>query len=166
MVRMELTSGSSNGQSNKSKNLPSGGITSPNAGGKTIEMGSSYAEWRSLYYTVSAHYSYKSRYTIGFDMRVDGTTKFGPDKRWGCFPAVNTRWNMIDENFMETLRDRAKVSMLSARFAIGRSGHAPKKDYLYTSEYGGESAYLGYSAKKPIRMQLNTLRWEIVNSMR
>ena len=165
MVRMELTSGSSNGQSNKSKNLPSGGITSPNAGGKTIEMGSSYAEWRSLYYTVSAHYSYKSRYTIGFDMRVDGTTKFGPDKRWGCFPAVNTRWNMIDENFMETLRDRAKVSMLSARFAIGRSGHAPRKDYLYTSEYGNEAQYLGYSAKKPIRMQLNTLKWEIVNSM-
>ena len=40
-----------------------------------------------------------------------------------------------------------------------------KKNYLYTSEYGNEAQYLGYSAKKPIRMQLNTLKWEIVNSM-
>ena len=29
-----------------------------------------------------------------FSMRVDATTKFGPNKRWGFFPAVSGRWNV------------------------------------------------------------------------
>ena len=164
MLRFELTSGSSNGQKTSGTGLPSGGITSPDAGGRITELTSNYAEWRSMYYTVSAHYSYKSRYTLGFDMRVDGTTKFGPDHRWGYFPAVNTRWNIIDEDFMEFLRDKAAVSMLSARLAVGRSGHAPNKDYLYTSLYNASSRYLDMSSMKLSNIQLNDLKWEVVRS--
>jgi len=164
MVRFEMNSGSSNGQSTSGNGLPSGGITSPDAGGKNTGLSSSFAEWRSMYYTLSTHYSYKSRYSVGFDMRVDGTTKFGPDHRWGFFPAVNLRWNMIDEAFMEKLREQCQVSMLSARIAVGRSGHAPNRDYLYTSQYGSTSGYLDMSAMSPINLRLNNLKWEIVNS--
>ena len=165
MLRFEMTTGSSNGQSTDGSGLPSGGITSPDAGGKITGLSSNYSEWRSMYYTASAHYSYKSRYTIGFDARMDGTTKFGPDHRWGIFPAVNSRWNIIDEEFMGDLREKISLSMLSVRGAWGRSGHAPNKDYLYTSQYNSTDRYLDIEAMKLSNIQLNDLKWEMVNSV-
>ena len=166
LLRFEMTLGSSNGQKTEGEGLPSsnGSITSPDAGGKIKKLESSYAEWRSMYYTVSAHYSYKSRYTLGFDMRVDGTTKFGPGHRWGYFPAVNTRWNIIDEDFMEKLREKISLSMLAVRLAVGRSGHAPNKDYLYTSIYNASHQYLDMNSMKLSNIQLNDLKWQVVNS--
>ncbi len=164
MVRFEMTSGSSNGQSTDGSGLPTGGITSPDAGGLIKKLNSNYAEWRSMYYTASLHYAYKDRYTIGFDVRADGTTKFGPDHRWGLFPAAKLRWNVIDENFMEMFRERFHLSMLSIRGSLGLSGHAPNRDYLYTSKYVTTGAYLDMSGMRPENLRLNDLQWEKVKS--
>ena len=113
MARMELNSGSSSGQSTDGKGLASGGVTSPNAGGLIDKMNSSYAQWRSLFYTFSVHYAYKGRYMADFSIRADGTTKFGPDNRWGYFPAVSLRWNISDEPWMKATK--TWLSMLSLR---------------------------------------------------
>ena len=163
MGRMELNTGSSNGQSTNGSGLPSGGITSPDAGGLTTGLGSSYAEWRSLYFTFQGHYAYKSRYMFELACRADGTTKFGPDKRWGVFPSVSGRWNLGDEPFMESLRDKG-LSMLSIRPGWGYTGHAPSKDYLYTSQYAVGNDYLDMSAMYPVNLKLTNLQWETVSS--
>lgn len=162
LARMELNTGSSNGQSTNGNGLPSGGITSPDAGGKNTGLGSSFAEWRSLYYTFTAQYFYKSRYMVNFAMRADGTTKFGPGRNWGFFPSVSLRWNIIDEPFMEPLREW--INELSFRPTIGRTGHAPNRDYLYTSRYGSTSSYLDMTAMRPQNLKLNNLKWEMVTS--
>ena len=78
------------------------------------------------------HYSYKSRYSLDFSVRADGSTKFGPDQRWGVFPAVSARWNIIDESWMEW--SRKWLSMLSIRPSWGRVGNQPTEDYLYESK--------------------------------
>ena len=100
MARFNLISGNNNQQYTESRGLPSGGIESPDAGGMIKGMSTSYKQWRSIYYTFSMHYSYKSRYSLDFSVRADGSTKFGPDQRWGVFPAVSARWNIIDESWM------------------------------------------------------------------
>lgn len=158
MGRFELVSGSSNGQSTEGKGLPSGGITSPDAGGTITGLSSSYSQWRSMYYTFSTHYAYKSRYMFDFSLRVDGSTKFGPDRRWGYFPAVSARWNIIDEPWMEGVRKW--MSMLSIRPSWGRVGNAPTMDYLYASKYGTGTNYINMSAMQPLNIRLTDLRWE------
>ena len=155
MARFELNSGSSSG-------LPSGGITSPDAGGSISGMGSSYAQWRSMFYTFSAHYAYKGRYMADVSLRADGTTKFGPGRRWGLFPAVSLRWNIIDEPFMKSTRKW--LSMLSLRPSWGRVGHQPSQDYLYTSKYGTASRYIDMAAMYPINIRLTDMQWESVSS--
>lgn len=160
LVRMELNSGSSNGQSTSGRG-PSG-ITSPNAGVQNTGLGSSYAEWRSLYYTLSTQYTYKGKYNANFSMRADGTTKFGPDNRWGYFPALSFRWNIIDEKFMEPVREW--INELSFRPAFGVTGHAPNRDYLYTSRYSATSTYLDIPAMRPENLKLTNLQWEMVYS--
>lgn len=158
MARMELTAGNSNGQTTDGKGLPSGGIESPDAGGIITGLSTSYSQWRSLYYTLSVHYAYKSRYMFDFSARADGTTKFGPDRRWGYFPAVSLRWNISDEPWMKPAGKW--LSMLSLRPSWGMVGNQPGDNYLYESKYSPADRYIGESAMAPINIRLADLRWE------
>lgn len=162
MGRMEMTSGQSTGQTSSSHGLPSGGITTPSAGSVITGMSTSYGHWRSMFYTFSSHYAYKSKYMFDLSVRMDGSTKFGPGNRWGVFPAVSLRWNVIDEEWMEPTKDW--LSMLSIRPSWGRVGNAPGSDYLYESKYGVGGRYLDMSSMKPLNIRLSDLRWEKVST--
>ena len=97
MAQFQLTDGDSKKQSNSVYNLPTGSIQSPTADGLISDMSTSAGQWRSIYMTFSAHYAFKGRYIADFSIRRDGTTKFGDNKRWGTFPALSFRWNVVDE---------------------------------------------------------------------
>lgn len=157
MGRFQLVSGTSSDQSTNVAGLPSG-IEAPSAGNINPGMSSGFGQWRSMYYTFSTHYAYKSKYMFDVSVRMDGTTKFGPSKRWGVFPAVSGRWNIIDEPWMEGTRKW--LSMLSIRPGWGLVGNQPTADYLYVNQYGTDNVYLGSSAMKPNNLKLTTLRWE------
>lgn len=155
--RFELTSGNSNGQGTDKYGLSSG-TGSVDAEGMIKSLSSSFAQWRSMYYTFSTHYAYKGRYMFDFSVRVDGTTKFGPDRRWGYFPAVSGRWNIVDEPWMKATNNW--LSMLSARVSWGKVGNQPGQDYLYESKYGSTDRYLDMAAMRPLNIRLTDLRWE------
>lgn len=162
LARFELNTGNSSSQSTSGKGLPSGGVASPDAGGLITSMSSNNNESRSMYYSFSAHYAYKSRYVVDFSLRMDGTTKFGASNRWGYFPSLSFRWNVIDEPFMEPTREW--LSMLSVRPSWGRNGNQPGQDYLFTSKYGSGDRYLDMSSMKPLNIRLSDLRWEKITS--
>lgn len=155
--RFELTSGNSNGQGTDKYGLSSG-TGSVDAEGMIKGLSSSFAQWRSMYYTFSTHYAYKGRYMFDFSVRADGTTKFGPDRRWGYFPAVSGRWNIVDEPWMKATNNW--LSMLSARVSYGKVGNQPGQDYLYESKYGSTDRYLDMAAMRPLNIRLTDLRWE------
>lgn len=157
MGRFQLVSGTSSDQSTNVAGLPNG-IEAPSAGNINPGMSSGFGQWRSMYYTFSTHYAYKSKYMVDVSLRMDGTTKFGPSKRWGVFPAVSGRWNIIDEPWMESTRKW--LSMLSIRPGWGLVGNQPTADYLYVNQYGTDNVYLGSTAMKPNNLKLTTLRWE------
>ena len=157
MGRFQLVSGTSSDQSTNVAGLPHG-IEAPSAGGILPGMSSNFNRWRSLYYTFSAHYAYKERYIFDVSARVDGTTKFGPSSRWGVFPAVSGRWNIIDEPWMEGTRKW--LSMLSIRPGWGMTGNQPTQDFLYVNQYVSANTYLGTSAMAPANLKMNTLKWE------
>ena len=162
MIRMELTSGSSNSQGTDGTGLPSGGIVSPDAGGRISKMNSGYSEWRSLYYTFSTHYAYKERYILDFTLRADGTTKFGPGNRWGYFPSASAKWIISDEPWMKWAEKW--LSMFAIRPSWGRVGNQPQHNYLYTSKYGSTDRYIDMSAMTPVNIRLTNMKWEIVSS--
>ena len=161
--RFELVSGESDSQITQSYGLPSGGITSLGANGMTEKMSTGFSQWRSMYYTFSAHYAYKGKYMADFSIRADGTTKFGPERRWGYFPAVSLRWNIIDEPWMQWAKggERNILSMLSLRPSWGRVGNQPSADYLYESKYAASPyQYAGMSVMYPSNIRLSGLQWE------
>src|SRR5574344_1192104 len=159
MLRGQLNSGTSSSQNTATYGLPTGTIISTSA---PASIGSAFStsagQWRSIYFTFSAHYAYKSRYMLDFSVRRDGSTKFGPDKRWGNFPALSLRWNISDEPwFKKTL---PFVSMLSVRPGWGIVGNQPGAEYLYFRKYVSGKSYLGEGGIYPSNIQLTNLKWE------
>lgn len=161
LARFELTSGSSTGQSEDKKGAASG-IEGTQGGGQITGMDSWFNQWRSMYFTFSAHYAYKGRYIADFTLRADGTTKFGPGNRWGLFPSASLKWIISDEPWMEKLKPT--ISMLALRPSWGRVGNQPRYDYLYTSKYKTTSKYLDMSAMYPDNIRLTDLKWQMVTS--
>lgn len=162
MGRFELTTGSRSGQSVSGKNLPSGGIESPDAGGLVTGLSSWYSEWRSMYFTFSAHYAYKERYVLDFTLRADGTTKFGPNNRWGYFPAASAKWIISDESWMKSTE--SWLSLLAIRPSWGIVGRQPNQEYLYTLKYNQGSTYIDMPSISPNNVKLTDLKWETKTS--
>ena len=157
-AQYELYSGSSSEQRETTYGLPSGNTTSPTLGSKLSDAGTSTGQWRSMSLAYQSHYSYKSKYSLGFTLRAEGNTKFGADEKWGFFPAISGRWNISDEPWMEWSKDW--LSMFSIRPGYGWSGSAPGEDYLMYSTYNPGGEYAGMAAFVPGGMRLTTLRWE------
>jgi len=161
MLRGQLTSGTNSDQRTIVWGLPSGSIQSTAASGiidreNGISTGS--GQWRSIYFTYSAHYAYKGRYMADFSVRRDGSTKFGGDQRWGNFPAFSVRWNVHKEPWFQKILPW--VSMLSIRPGWGIVGKQPGSEGLYYSKYSAGSGYLRESSIAPSNIRLQNLKWE------
>ncbi len=157
MVRSQYNSGNSSSQNYSTKWLPTSDITSSLGGGIPTGFGTGAGEWRSAYFLFQLHYAYKGRYIFDATLRRDGTTKFGPDKRWGNFPGLSARWNISDEPWMEKFK---WLSMLSIRPGWGIVGGQPGGEYLYYSRYANGSNYMNETTVIPSNIRLTGLRWE------
>ncbi len=158
MLRGQLTDGSSSTQNTSKYGLPNNIISTGAPGNIGDSFSSSAGQWRSLYFTYSMHYAWKSRYMFDFSLRRDGSTKFGPDKRWGMFPAVSLRWNISNEPGVK--EKLPWLSMLSVRPGWGIVGQQPGGDYLYFSKYSNGNGYMGSGSTHPQNIQLKKLKWE------
>ncbi len=65
---------------------------------KTINHISHYESGR-LSYVGRLNYAYADKYLLEAAFRVDGSTKFAPDQRWGFFPSVSAGWRISSEPF-------------------------------------------------------------------
>lgn len=88
-------------------------------------------------------YSYDHRYLLEAAMRADESSKFGPDNRWGYFPALSFGWRINNEAFLE---DVTSIDDLKLRLSAGKTGSTNVADFSYkqyfirnsTDYYGGE----------------------------
>ncbi|MCH5176449.1 MAG: SusC/RagA family TonB-linked outer membrane protein [Prevotellaceae bacterium] len=160
MARMQYNSGSSSSQSAGVKWLPTGDIQSTFGGGvNNGNFSSGAGEWRSVYYLFQLHYAWKGKYIFDATLRRDGSTNFGPDKRYGNFPGISGRWNISDEPFMEKVK---WINMLSIRPGWGIVGNSPSGQNYY-SRYVAGSNYMGrpdMSTVVPNNIRLAALSWE------
>lgn len=68
-------------------------------------------------------YSFANKYTVNFNMRTDGSNKFGQDKNTRFLPvwSLSGRWNIAQENFV---RDNLKfIDALAMKVSYGFQGN-------------------------------------------
>src|SRR2546421_1895827 len=87
-----------------------------------IDNGSSTeTEFSFVSYFAKANYKLKDRYLLSASFRVDGSSRFGKDNRYGVFPAASAGWIMTEEDF---LKNSNTISFLKLRGSYGRTGNA------------------------------------------
>jgi len=94
---------------------------------------------RLLSYFARIQYNYKEKYLFSAIIRRDGSTKFGPENRFGYFPTASIGWVLSDENFLEKA---TAISFLKIRSSYGILGNDRIPDYRYVSLLDGEGEYV------------------------
>lgn len=153
--RYETNTSKYTSQSITQSNVPNG-ISSSTVDGKLGNMSSSSSRGASHAFIYNMHASYKSRYSLGFSLRADGDSKFGPKNPWFYSPSVSMRYNVSEEKFFEPLRK--VVSMLGITGSWGITGSSSASDYLFYNTYTSNGTYGTLPAQRLDGLMLDDLR--------
>jgi TonB-linked SusC/RagA family outer membrane protein len=117
-------------------------------------------------YLGRVNYSYESKYLMTVSHRVDGSSKFGPNNRFGHFPSVALAWRISSEPFME---DFSAIYNMKLRASLGLSGNDAIPNYLYIPTMNATTYYFnnntpatGYTQG---RIGNDDLRWETTRQL-
>lgn len=102
------------------------------------------------------NYGIRGTYLFQVSGRVDGSSKFGEDNRYGFFPAVSAGWVISNEDF---LSNSGPLTFLKLKASYGLIGNTPLDDFLYRTNY----FTLNYRTDQGVRLQNLSnpgLKWE------
>jgi TonB-linked SusC/RagA family outer membrane protein len=101
------------------------------------------------------NYTYNDKYIAQFVIRRDGSSNFGPNNRFGTFPAVSVAWKISDENFMKSI---TFINDLKLRAEYGVSGNAGSGGAIYSNLYASPTVWgTGFL---PSNFPNPNLKWE------
>ena len=103
-----------------------------------------------------ATFNFKERYLLTGTVRVDGSTKFGENNRYGTFPSFAAAWNIKNEEFMANTN---WLSELKIRAGWGKTGNQEFPSGSSQRRYS--VGFSGGEQTRPINNNENTdLRWQ------
>ncbi|HMG93755.1 MAG TPA: SusC/RagA family TonB-linked outer membrane protein [Chryseolinea sp.] len=111
-------------------------------------------------------YNYQDRFILTGTFRRDGSSKFGPNNRWGNFPSAAIAWRISNENFMSGNR----WLDLKLRASYGLTGNQENlPPYNYQTLYGPSGPYYingSYGQSYGVVQEGNPdLKWEVRESL-
>ncbi len=127
---------------------------------QTVNMQNTRHSWtnsRTASFFGRVSYSYKGKYLFNSNLRYDGSSRFGQDKRWGLFPSASVGWRFSDEAFMKWSKPLLNDAKL--RYSFGKTGNQTAGDFAALSGYSNIS-YADYVGIYPTRLENNILGWE------
>ena len=90
-----------------------------------------------------ADYSYNDRYLASVTLRRDGSSNFGPENKYGYFPAGSLAWRLSEESFV---KDNLKwVTDLKLRVGYGETGNQRIPSYNYLNRFQTSLLSAAYS---------------------
>lgn len=88
------------------------------------------------------NYAYKDKYLLESTVRTDGSSRFGPNNKFGVFPSVALGWNVHNENFLKQVK---LINNLKIRASYGKLGNDNiglyKYQTLINASSGVETTY-------------------------
>jgi len=123
---------------------------------------STETNFRFVSYFARANYKLSDKYLIGLSARVDGSSRFGSDSRYGFFPAVSAGWILSEEDF---LSDSRLVSFLKLRASYGRTGNAEIGNFPQLGLFQGDAGYGNQPGQRPAQLGNPNLKWETTDQM-
>ena len=126
-------------------------------GGSSSESASTF-----LSYFSRVNYKFDNKYLLSLSGRIDGSSVFGNDKRYGFFPSVSAGWILSEESF---LRNSNTLSFLKLRGSWGLTGNADGFGNFASRGLWGGTAYNGTGGLGSSQLANPDLRWEKSNQV-
>ncbi|MGV3761535.1 SusC/RagA family TonB-linked outer membrane protein [Parapedobacter sp.] len=107
-----------------------------------------------------AQYFFRDRYLVSVSARYDGSSRFGPNSKWGLFPAASIGWKINEEAF---LQDVEWLSLLKIRASVGKAGNDRIGNYEHISLLGRQDYNLNgklVTGLVPDNIANENLSWE------
>jgi len=96
------------------------------------------SRWGLISYFGRVNYAYKGKYLLAASFRTDGSSRFGPDNRWGNFPSASIAWRISQEDFMQGI---TVISELKPRISYGVVGNFNIGDFKYLGTVSSDKLY-------------------------
>ena len=87
---------------------------------------------------IRTEYRYGTKYNGSFILRRDGSSKFGPNNRYGIFPTVSGSWMFSEEDFYGL----DKIKFFKVRMSYGISGNDQIPNFAYRGLLNREGVYV------------------------
>lgn len=136
----------------------------------TVVSSSEDYEERLLSFFGRLNYAYDdARFLTSLSLRTDGSSVFGPNNKYGFFPAASIGWNLHKESFLE---DVESINTLKLRVSYGITGNKDLRtfprgyqveSYPYLSLLGPSTAIfdnVSVSGINPLNISNPDLKWE------
>ncbi len=109
-------------------------------GGTAVGYSGEEIETGLLGYIGHLDYDYAGKYLFSFNIRRDGSTKFGPAYKYAVFPSASLGWRISDESFFR--ENIPVVNDLKIRASYGSLGNDAIGDYQYQAYINTLSRYI------------------------
>ncbi|HZI54251.1 MAG TPA: SusC/RagA family TonB-linked outer membrane protein, partial [Chitinophagaceae bacterium] len=113
-----------------------------------------------------AVYNFDDRYLLTTNFRWDGSSKFGPDNRWGLFPSVAFGWRVTNEKFLQNVKWLDNLKLRVSYGLTGNQENLPVNSYQLLYGPVGPYLYNGQIFQSYAVVQENNpdLKWEVRKS--
>lgn len=100
--------------------------------GTQFELNNSIQENRLISFFGRVNFNLTGKYLFTFNLRRDGSSRFGPENQWAVFPSAAFGWRILDEDFLSA---GDVVSDLKLRVGWGVTGNQGIGNNLFLSTY-------------------------------
>ena len=111
-------------------------------------------------------YNYAERYLLTVNFRRDGSSKFGPNNKYGNFPSASVGWVISEENFLKPVNFLDELKVRASYGVVGNQNIGNFRYLNIFSSDGGMYAYTLGSGQQPVpALYVNNvgdpdIRWE------
>ena len=139
------------------QNLPRNDVQNPSLVEKADkDFSSGFGSAAMASFFTRETYNYDDRYYATYTFRYDGSSNFGPNKRWAGFHSVAASWRFSNEAFMKDLK---WLSNGKIRVGWGQTGNANIGGYKWGVALSVMPSALGQSYR-PTGLPNESIQWE------
>lgn len=144
------------GVNTEGRGFPNDQFTKLASAARITDGNSTETGYSILSYIARVNYRFRERYLLGVSGRIDGSSRFGADNRYGVFPSVSAGWIINEEDF---LKSNSTISLLKLRASYGLTGNSEIDNFasrgLYTAVFYADQAGI-----RPLQLANPNLGWE------
>lgn len=159
MLGQEMWESKYDNNRTENTNLPANTVNNPALGTGTPSIGVGFGSSAMASFFTRLTYSFNDRYNATYTYRYDGSSNFGPNKRWAGFHSFAASWRFTNEKFFRKSFLGPYVSNGKLRAGWGQTGNSAIGSYKWGTLMKAMPTLLGKSYR-PDNIPNLDVQWE------